>query len=150
MTDNYYTVKKIMDIIKYYHINMNNINTLAAEEMKSIGVSQYGIESSLPKGNGFSSVVENEAMRQIENTKFFADMITDMKYLQDRWHRITDEKEAAILKLRLDGYRITDIAEIMGMERTGVYRTLERIACRIKSYPQVSATDSTNYVQENK
>lgn len=141
----YYTTKKVMEIIKHYHINMNNIKTLT-NDMKSVGVSQYGIESSLPKSKGgFSSVVENEVIRQIENTKIYADMVTDMKYLQDRWHRITDEKEATVLQLTLNGYGSSDVAEIMKMSRSGVYRMLESIAMQIKSYPQASETDSTNY-----
>ncbi|MBP1971596.1 transcriptional regulator [Virgibacillus natechei] len=140
-----YTTKKIMQIIKYYHINVQNLRDMQQESMKSVGVSQYGLEASLPKGNDIKSVVENEALRRIENTKFWAEIITDIKYLQDRWDRITDEKEAQILSLRLSGYRTTDIAEIMKMTRSGVHRTLERIACRIKSYPQVYATHSTGY-----
>lgn len=147
MTKDYYSIKKIMEIIKYYHINLNNIQTLQ-NDMKSAGVSQYGIESSLPHGNSLSSVVENEAIRQINNSKFFAEMITDMKYLQDRWHRITDEKEATVLQLRLNGYGTSDIAELMKMNRSGVHRMLYRIACQIKSYPQASATDSTDYAHE--
>lgn len=129
---------------------MNNIKTLT-NDMKSIGVAQYGIEASLPKSQGgFSSVVENEVMRQIENTKFYAEMITDMKYIQDRWHRITNEKDALVLSLRLDGYSVGDIAEITNMDRSSVYRVIERIACQIKSYPQDCATDATNYELINK
>ncbi|RDW17622.1 hypothetical protein CWR48_13990 [Oceanobacillus arenosus] len=145
----YYTTKKVMEIIKYYHIDTQNLRWMQ-EDKKSVGIAQYGIEATLPKGNGFSSVVENESIRQIENTKFWAEKITDMKYLQDRWYRITDEKEATVLQLRLNGYSISHIAELMKMERTGVYRMIERIACQIKSYPQVSATDSTNYVSVGK
>lgn len=140
-----YTVKRIIQIIKCYHINVQNLKDLQREEMKSVGVSQYGIEASLPKGNNISSVVENEALRQIENTKFWAETITDIKYLQDRWNRITEEREAQVLSLYLDGFKTSDVAEIMKMNRSGVYRMLERIACQIKSYPQASATDSTNY-----
>lgn len=138
-----------MQIIKYYHINIRNIKELQ-QDMKSVGIAQYGDESSLPKGNNISNVVEKEVMRQIENTKFWSEMITDMKYLQDRWHRITDEQEAKVLSLRLDGYGVRDIAYIMKTDRSNVYRMLKRIARQIKSYPQSSATDSTNYKIANK
>ena len=142
----YYSTKKILDIIKYYHINLNNLKTLAAEnQLRSVGVAQYGIEASLPKGNNISSVVENEVLRQVENTKFFAGIITDMKYLQDRWHRVTTEREAMVLKLRLDGHKAKDIAQMLGVARSEVYRTLERIACQIKGYPQENETNETNF-----
>lgn len=139
----YYSVEKILSIIRQYHINMNNINTLMHDSIKSVGVSQYGLESSLPKANNISRVVENEVIRREENSMFFAEMLTDMKYLQDRWGRVSDEKEALVLQLRLDGHSISDIAEILKMTRSGVYRMIERIALQIKNYPQPTETKST-------
>ncbi len=140
-----YSIKKIMNIIKYYHINMKNIKSLtASSEMKSVGVAKYGLESSGSPGNQISSVVENEVLRQLENTKFFANTLTDLKYIQDRWHRITDEREAQILNLRLDGYSVSDISALMKMDRSSVYKTLKQVAYRIKSYPQSNETNSTN------
>lgn len=143
-SEDYYSIKKIMQIIKYYHINIRNIRELQ-QDMKSVGVARYGEDSALPTSNKFSSVVENEVLRQIENTKFWSELITDMKYLQDRWGRITDENDAKILSLRLDGYSVSDIAYLMKTDRSNVYRSLKRIARQIKGYPQASATDSTNY-----
>lgn len=131
-----YTKKKVMQIIKYYHINMRNLREIQEEKMRSVGVGQYGVESGMPRGNKISDVVATEAMRQIENIKFWADMATDIKYLQDRWHRITDEKEAMILQLKLSGYSDSDIGELLKIDRSTVYRTLERIAERIIGYPQ--------------
>ena len=140
-----YSVEKILQIIKYYHINMQNLKVLE-RDMRSVGVSQYGEESALPRGNKISNIVENEALRQIEKTKFWAEIITDIKYLQERWHRITDEQEAMVLNLRLNGYSVRDIAQLMKMERSNVYRILRSIAMKIKGYPQENATNSTNFL----
>ncbi|MEN2765764.1 hypothetical protein [Ornithinibacillus xuwenensis] len=145
--EEYYTISRILDIIKNYHINIKNVNEFG-NDIKSVGVAQYGIEATLPKGNVISSVVEREVMRQIQENRFIANMITDIKYIQQRWSRVTNEKEAQVLSLRLDGYKVTDIAEILRMERSNVYRLLERAARRIKGYPQNSATNSTNYENE--
>ena len=139
-----YSINKILQIIKYYHINMQNLKVLE-RDMRSVGVSQYGEESALPRGNKISNIVENEALRQIENTKFWAEIITDIKYLQDRWHRITDEQEAMVLNLRLSGHSVRDIAQLMKMDRSNVYRMLRSIAKQIKGYPQANATNSTNF-----
>ena len=140
-----YSVEKILQIIKCYHVNIQNLKELE-RDMRSVGVSQYGEESALPRGNKISNVVENEALRQIEKTKFWAEIITDIKYLQERWHRITDEQEAMVLNLRLNGYSVSDIAQIMKMDRSNVYRMLRNIAKQIKGYPQANATISTNFL----
>lgn len=123
---------------------MRNIKDLEDDMMKSVGVSQYGIESSLPKGNNISKVVENEAIRRVENTKVWAEMITDVKYIQARWHRITDEKEASILNMRLSGYEISEISQAMKMSRGHVYKVIREIAKAIKSYPQENDTNDTD------
>ena len=140
-----YSIEKILQIIKYYHVNIQNLRELE-RDMRSVGVSQYGEESALPRGNKISNVVESEALRQIENSKFWAEIITDIKYLQDRYHRITDEQEAMVLNLRMDGYSVSDIAQIMKMDRSNVYRILKSIAKQIKGYPQENATNSTNFL----
>lgn len=138
-----------MQIIKYYHINIQNIKELQ-EDMKSVGIAQYGDMAALPHGNNISSVVENEALRRIEDTKFWSRVITDIKYIQDRWYRVTDEQEAKVLSLRLDGYSVNDIAHLLKMDRSNVYRMLRKIARRMKGYPQEGATESTNYQVVNK
>lgn len=143
MTKDYYSINKILNIIKNYHINIKNMKELQIEA-RSVGVSQYGIDSSMPKGNTISSVVENEVLRQMENVKFWADMATDIKYVQERLHKITDEQEAKVLHLRLDGCSVVEIAKLLGIERAHVYRLLKNIAKTIKSYPQEERTNETN------
>ena len=138
-----YTVDKILSIINSYHINVNNVREIS-REMASVGVSQYGVESSLPKSNAISNVVEKEAMRQMEMSTFFADMITDMKYLQDRWDRVTEETEAQILAMRLSGYSATDISMRLKMSRKNVYLKLRNIARIIGGYPQSNYTNYTD------
>ena len=138
-----YTVDKILSIINSYHINVNNVREIS-REMASVGVSQYGVESSLPKSNAISNVVEKEAMRQMEMSTFFADMITDMKYLQDRWDRVTEETEAQILAMRLSGYSATDISMRLKMSRKNVYLKLRNISRTIGGYPQSNYTNYTD------
>lgn len=129
----YYSINKILEIIKNYRVNMNNIRN-QNNDLSSVGVSVYGVEASLPKGNGTSDIVATEAFRLIEGTKHFANIKTDMKYLQDRWHRVTDEKQAMVLSLSLDGLSVEEIANIQEVSRSSVYRTLTNIAEVIKGY----------------
>lgn len=139
----YYTVKKILEIINLYHININNVRDLT-RDIASVGVAQYGIESSLPRGNTISNIVEKEALRQIETNAFFAQMMTDIKFLQDRWDRVTNEQEAQILSLRLTGYSVRDISERLKISRKSVYLKLENIARTIGGYPQGCYTNYTD------
>lgn len=141
--EDYYSINRILKIIHMYHINMKNIKEME-QGMASVGVAQYGIDATLPKGNAISKVVENEAIRLVESSRYWAEIITDMKYIQDRWHRITSEKEAMILNLRLNGIPVAEIAIVMKMDRRNVYRILRNIARTIKSYPQECVTDVTN------
>src|SRR5690625_3223966 len=132
----YYDIPKILEIIKQYNID---IKTLAErrKEYASVGVTQYGIESTLPKAQGVNSdVVANEAIRHVEDNMFFANMETDIKYLQDRWDRVTNETDAQILSLRLDGLSAREIGRILRCTDRTIHVRLRRIAETIKSYPQ--------------
>lgn len=141
--EEYYSISRILKIIHMYHINMKNIKEME-RGLASAGVAQYGIEATLPKGNAISKVVENEASRLADSSRYWAETVTDMKYLQDRLYRINDDKEAMILNLRLNGISIAEIGYIMKLDRSNVYRNLRKIARVIKSYPQESATNATN------
>lgn len=142
-----YSINRILMIINMYHINMKNIKELDQGLNPSVGVAQYGIEATLPKGNAISKVVENEAIRQVDNSRYWAETITDMKYIQDRWHRVTNEKEAMILNLRLNGIPVTEISYIMHMSQRSIYRILRNIARTIKGYPQGHVTNVTNLAE---
>lgn len=134
MADEYYTPQKIMTIIKYYPINVRSLKEIERDR-QSIGIAQYGVEASMPHSSGISNVVEKEALRHIEDIKFWADIITDIKYIQNRWSRITDEREARILSLRLDGMSVSDIAKREGTDRRNVYRNLCDICEKLSTAP---------------
>lgn len=131
----YYDIPKVLEIIRNYHHNINYIRDMS-RDYASVGVSQYGIEASLPKGNNITDAVANEALRQIEMTGYFADIMTDIKYIQDRWDRVTDEKEAQVLNLRLSGLSASEIGQVIGCSERNVNKILRQVAQTIISYPQ--------------
>ncbi len=130
----YYNVEKVLEIIKGYKRNINMLGEMR-KEFSSVGVAQYGIEASLPKGNKITNVVEKEVLRQLESSSYFFKIKSDIKYLQDRWDRITDEKHAQVLALRLDGFPSREIADITEQSERNVNRLLREIA-KIISYQQ--------------
>lgn len=133
----YYSINKILQIIHQYHVNINALQTVE-KEYKSVGVSQYGDDAVMPKGNNVSSPTEVEAVRLIENNKMWSNMMTDIKYIQQRWDRVTDEQQAMVLHLRLSGYNMTDISHIVRKKKSQTYNLLRKAARAIKSYPQDS------------
>lgn len=126
----YYNTTKILDIIKMYNHNKK----LLAEYKKqyaSVGVTQYGIESTLPRASGNSDITANAALQQVASDRYYADIQTDIKYLEDRWDRITEEEDAEILHLRLQGYSSRDIAVTLGISKGTIHRRLRGIAATI-------------------
>lgn len=122
----YYNTEKVLEIMKDYHVNTQAIKNWN-KEYASVGVGQYGIEAAMPRANTISNPVENEAIRQMEDVKHYADIQTDIKYLNDRLYRVPNEYEY-ILGLRLLGYSVTDIQESIGKSRGYVHNRLIRIA----------------------
>lgn len=100
------------------------------KDYKSVGVAQGGIESVMPKAKGTTSdVVFEEVVRQLEDSTVFAEIITDLKYMDDRVDRVKKHRDT--LKLRLQGYTIRDIAEIEEVSRMKVNRNLVDVANQI-------------------
>lgn len=136
-----YTVEKILDIIKMYHINIINIKEYR-KDYASVGVTVYDVEATLPQSPYTTSdPVANEALRQVNETQFYSDMRTDLKYLQDRLYRVEDETDAQILNLTLRGYEVVRIADLHKINRSTVYNRLKVIAMIIQGYQQAVTTD---------
>ncbi|NIK12858.1 helix-turn-helix transcriptional regulator [Alkalibacillus almallahensis] len=126
--NHYYTVEKVLYIIKNYHANQKLINEVVQQSFKSVGVSQYGIQAVMPKADDNTGTVEKQAILTEKAIKRYSKISTDLKYIQDRWYRIEDDTEAMILSLILSGYSMQKVADILNVDRTTVTRKLERIA----------------------
>src|SRR5690625_133316 len=128
----YYSVDKILQIIKDYHRNIELLKN-KRKHYASVGVSQLNEEATLPRANTLSDETANEAIRHVEDRKFIADIKTDIKYLHDRLDRITDERDAQILNMRLQGHSTSDIAIQHNCSRRNVDKRLRAIAKTIAS-----------------
>ena len=125
-----YTVKKILELIRMYHVNINNIKE-RQREYQSVGVS---VISDMPKANNISDTVANEALRLIRDDRMFQLIESDVKYIQDRLDRVTEKEDAIILSMRLNGRSVRDIAEMHNVSERTIHRKLERIAMLIQGY----------------
>lgn len=129
----YYSVDKILDLIKMYHVNIEQIKSWQ-REYASVGVTVYDEEATLPKGNQISDTVANEAIRLVNDDIVFNMIETDVKYIQDRLDRVTEKEDAVILSMRLSGYSVQDIANVHSVTTRTIHRRLEKIAMLIQGY----------------
>lgn len=123
----YFSVDRVKEIINDYHVNLENVREHRVE-YDSIGVQSL---CSLPKGNAVSDVTCNEAMSKVSENQFMDSIISDMKYIDDRVHRVKVEQDAEILDFKLQGCSTLDIAQMIGMSRQTVDRRFNVIAREI-------------------
>lgn len=112
----YYTVDKIKQIINDYHINVDNLREHRVD-YNSIGVQSFDTQ---PKGNTISDVTCNEALSKVNENRFMDSIISDMKYLEDRLHRISGERNADIISMKMEGHNAIDISQVIGISRRTV------------------------------
>lgn len=128
----YYDISRVLEIMENYHIYIANLQEIT-KDYASVGVAQYGIEATLPKAQGTTSdVVATEALRDIDELPLFAQMRTDVKYIDDRLDRVTSKLDVEILALRLEGLTVRDIGIATGYSKTHVHRKLVNIAKCLK------------------
>src|SRR5699024_1868085 len=124
----YYNTSKVLQIIKDYHIYKANISDMHKRDYASVGVTAYNEEAALPRANTISDVTANEALRGIDDLPVVAQMRTDIKYLEDRLDRVTDDIEIEILALRMEGLSASDIGAITLYSTRQIHRKLVDIA----------------------
>lgn len=128
-----YTVKKILELIKMYHVHIELIKN-RQREYSSVGVTVYDIEATLPKSNQISDTVAEEAIRLIRDDSMFQLVESNVKYIQDRLDSVEDEEDAIVLSLRLSGYTVKEIANLHNVTSRTIHRRLEKIAMLIQGY----------------
>lgn len=127
-----YTPSKVKQIIKNYYINLKTLQETQID-IKSVGIS---IITDMPNGNRLSDNTANEAIRLHDHSISQKEMITDIKYLQQRMNRITRERDAQVLNLIMQGYSETEVSRITQMSNRNVRYRLDVIAREICELPK--------------
>lgn len=127
-----YSTKQVLTLIKEYQKNVKAIAHLRKEYLESIcggNIAQYGIESSMPKAVGQTSdPVFKEVNRLLKQDKVIQRFENKVKYIQNRWDRVTDETQEVILSQVLSGTSYEYIAETMGISKQRVHQIINDIA----------------------
>lgn len=120
-------VQKVEEELKDYHWLTREVDRLQQYLNNAIriegygggsGVSQYGIEASLPKGNGYKpsylTIPEEKFEREVGRLKKLEEKV---RRIDAAASKIEDEKERTVLECILDGVRMNMIAKHVGVSR---------------------------------
>lgn len=130
-----YTMEEIYDFILNYRTNLIARNRLRQEYIDVIAggnISQYGLESSMPKASGGTSdPTFQEITRLIKQDKMIDRLEHRVLYIQNRWDRIIerdDETRAIVFNLILSGKSFGYISKTVGMDNRTIKKRLEEVA----------------------
>lgn len=127
-----YTTEQVIDLIYNYKENFTVYTNLMKEYQDVVmggSIAQYGIESTMPKPRGqTSNLVWNELQRLMKQDKMITKYENKVRYVQNRWNRIIDERQAIAFNLKLNGKSNKIIAETIGCDMRKVKKLLEEVA----------------------
>lgn len=134
-TNKQYTKEEIYDFILNYRSNLIARNRLRQEYIEVIAggnISQYGLESSMPKASGGTSdPTFQEIARLIKQDKMIDRLEHRVLYIQNRWGRIIEsenEVQAIIFNLVLSGRSFRYISDAVQLDMRAVKKNLEEVA----------------------
>jgi DNA-binding NarL/FixJ family response regulator len=91
------------------------------------GVAASGIESVMPKGSGTSDTIAGEVIRREAKNIRLSRMEEQVKYIQDRVHKIDDPIYITIIECLLDGLTVSEISRHLRCMRQTVYNKIDKI-----------------------
>ena len=115
-------------MITDYHWMLNAVKDIRAELEIGAKTAQYGIEASMPKGQGNTSdPVELEVARRSKKFKRLKEYEMRLWTVQQRIEKVHGIREIQVLDWMLDGKSMRWIAKAMGMSHTHVQNIKESI-----------------------
>jgi fibronectin type 3 domain-containing protein len=91
------------------------------------GVAASGIESIMPKGSGTSDTIAGEVIRREAKNIRLSRMEEQVKYIQDRVHKVEDPIYITIIECLLDGLTVSEISRHLRCMRQTVYNKIDKI-----------------------
>lgn len=121
--------KEIANLLRDYHWMVNEIarqRGLLEDAGENI-TAQYGIDMVMPHGSGTGDPIYIEVQRRVKKTKRVERLEVKVKYIQDRVHLITNEREKTVLDCLMDGMSMIKISRHMGLSERHVFRLRDNI-----------------------
>ena len=115
-------------MITDYHWMLNAVKDIREELEVGAKTAQYGIEASMPKGQGNTSdPVELEVARRSKKFKRLQEYEMNLWTVQQRIEKVHGIREIQVLDWMLDGKSMRWIAKAMGLSHTHVQNIKESI-----------------------
>lgn len=131
-----YTTEQIARMIKEYQTNVRAVAKLQKEYIEDVcgpSIAQYGIEATMPKPQGQTSdPVLREVQRLIRQDTVIAKYEQKVLYIQNRWDRIIDERQAMVFNQVLSGASYDVVAKTIGLTKPRVHQIILDIAEMLK------------------
>lgn len=144
--------KEIENALKNYHWMINSIKIMreSIDAEISSKTAIYGLEATLPKPQGVpSDPVFADVVRRAKYWKKIKKYETEVKYIQNRMHRITDDRESEVLYWLLEGKSYRWIGNHMGLSYSHIKRIRDSIVDQLYDGPNdTNGTDGTNDTNE--
>lgn len=121
-------------MITDYHWMLNAVKDIRAELEIGAKTAQYGIEASMPKGQGNTSdPVELEVVRRAKKIKRLQEYEMSLWTVQQRIEKVQGIREVQVLDWMLDGKSMRWIAKNMGLSHTHVQNIKDTIVEQMMS-----------------
>lgn len=131
-TEPTYTLDQVIELINNYKENFTVYTNLMKEYQDVMiggNIAQYGEQAGMPKAQGTTSnLVWNELQRLIRQDKMISKYEVKVRYIQNRWDRVTDEKQAIILSQKLNGKSNAEIGKMLECDPRTVNKIVREIA----------------------
>lgn len=127
-----YTTNQIVRMIKDYQMNVKVVAKLRKEYIEDVcgaNISQYGIEATMPKPQGQTSdPIIREVQRLMKQDSVIAKYEQKVLYIQNRWERVTNERQAMIFNQVLSGASFELISKTVGLTPQRIHQVVKEIA----------------------
>lgn len=143
------TKKEIENILKDYHWKLNSIKDMRETlgDLISSKTAMYGLDASLPKPKGNpGDPVFADVMRRSRRWKKIEQYEKEVRYIQERIDRITDERESEVLFWLLEGKSYRWIGRHMGLSFSHIRRIRDSIVEQLMD----DETNGTNGTDDTK
>lgn len=127
------TVTDVLLYMKKYRKNIKWAKELEQAYTLQVSeglVSQYGLEAGMPKAQGGppGDPVGRQVVLGFTQDAMLDEYVYQIRFIEHRQHRITTETHAMAFALRLQGYSVFEIKEVMECTERHVRRLLKECA----------------------
>lgn len=129
-----YTPQEVRQILKDYPWMLTTIESeLMAQEEKSIGVAQYGIEAIMTKGNGKKLDQVCERVLNSHSDSFIKKLARKVKFIDDNENVIENDKDFYILQLLKRGRTHKEIGMLVRLHQSQVSKRIDGIVEKLSN-----------------